>query len=287
MRRCSRTAPGPVSLNLYLTVLRSSAVALRRIARELQDWRFESDTLTSTAEIRLRAQQNGEARAALETALDIARRTGMAHCGSITLADRARTETRSKIIDEIEELLSTVAVSHNHWFERRQLIELGWELRDRRDERVVSRLSPRARLPFQLARSRLARTLAPNLHRRKDLGHGRRSRGREDGFRGRGGAWRPKNDSWPSLSQRTASTWALATPPGEATLEADNSGRGLLFSHDRAPSRVDRAPARRSHVGRRPHHRRGDGQALARTATPSRQFPQTSAIKGLWRLFHS
>ena len=149
---------------------RSSAVAPRRIARELQDWRFESDTLTSTAEIRLRAQQNGEARAALETALDIARRTGMAHRGSITLADHARTETRSKIIDEIEELLSTVAVSHNHWFERRQLIELGWELRDRRDERVVSRLSPRARLPFRLARSRLARTLAPNLHRRKDLG---------------------------------------------------------------------------------------------------------------------
>ena len=34
------------------------------------------------------------------------------------------------MIDEIEELLSTVAVSHNHWFGRRQLIELGWELRD-------------------------------------------------------------------------------------------------------------------------------------------------------------
>ena len=58
----------------------------------------------------------------------------MAYFGSITLADFARTEsdpqTRSKVIDEIEELLSTVAVSHNHWLGRRQLIELGWELRD-------------------------------------------------------------------------------------------------------------------------------------------------------------
>ena len=34
------------------------------------------------------------------------------------------------MIDETEELLSTVAVSHNHWFGRRELIELGWELRD-------------------------------------------------------------------------------------------------------------------------------------------------------------
>ena len=106
----------------------------RRITRELEAWRFESENLTYIAEIRLRARQTGEARAALETALDIARRTGMAYFGAWTLADFARTEpdpqARSKILEEIEDLLSTVAVSHNHWFARRQLIELGWELRD-------------------------------------------------------------------------------------------------------------------------------------------------------------
>ena len=106
----------------------------RRITRELEAWRFESENLTYIAEIRLRARQTAEARAALEAALDIARRTGMAYFGTITLANLARTEpdpeTRCKIIDEIEELLSTVAVSHNHWLGRRQLIELGWELRD-------------------------------------------------------------------------------------------------------------------------------------------------------------
>src|SRR5271165_33030 len=106
----------------------------RRIARELEAWRFESYSLTYIAEIRLRARQTGEARAALETALDIARRAGMALFGSITLAILARTEpdpqARAKFTDEIEELLSTVAASHNHWIGRRQLIELGWELRD-------------------------------------------------------------------------------------------------------------------------------------------------------------
>ena len=68
------------------------------------------------------------------TALDIARRSGMAYFGATTLAALARTEpnpqTRRRMIDETEELLSTVAVSHNHWFGRRELIELGWELRD-------------------------------------------------------------------------------------------------------------------------------------------------------------
>ena len=54
----------------------------RRITRELEAWRFESENLTYIAEIRLRARQTEEARAALETALDIARRTGMAYFGS-------------------------------------------------------------------------------------------------------------------------------------------------------------------------------------------------------------
>ena len=68
------------------------------------------------------------------TGLDIARRSGLAYFGGVTLATLARIEpdpqSRRKLIDETEELLSTVAVSHNHWFGRRELIELGWELRD-------------------------------------------------------------------------------------------------------------------------------------------------------------
>ena len=67
-------------------------------------------------------------------AIRIARETGMAYFGSITLAVLARTErdpqASEKILAETEALLSTVAVSHNHWLGRRQLIELGWELRD-------------------------------------------------------------------------------------------------------------------------------------------------------------
>lgn len=106
----------------------------RRITRELEAWRFESENLFLMAGAHLRAGQREESRAALVTALDIARRSGMAYFGAITLATLARTEsdsqTRRKIIDETEELLSTVAVSHNHWFGRRELIELGWELRD-------------------------------------------------------------------------------------------------------------------------------------------------------------
>ena len=106
----------------------------RRITRELEAWRFDSENLTYMAEIYLGAGDVGAARSALETALDIARRAGMAYFGAITLATFARSEpdpqSRRKILDEIEELLSSFAVSHNHWLGRRQLIELGWELRD-------------------------------------------------------------------------------------------------------------------------------------------------------------
>jgi class 3 adenylate cyclase/tetratricopeptide (TPR) repeat protein len=106
----------------------------QRITRELEAWRFEGENLTQIAEIHLRGGQFDEARAAIETAIRIARETGMAYFGSITLAVLARTEqdpqAREKILAETEALLSTVAVSHNHWLGRRQLIELGWELRD-------------------------------------------------------------------------------------------------------------------------------------------------------------
>ena len=99
----------------------------RRITRELEAWRFDAENLANIAEIRLRAGQVGEARSTIETALDIFRRAGMAYYGPIALATLARTEpdpqSRRKIIDEIEELLSTVALSHNHWLGRRQLIE--------------------------------------------------------------------------------------------------------------------------------------------------------------------
>ena len=106
----------------------------RRITRELEAWRFDAENLANIAEIRLRAGQVGEARSTIEAALDIFRGAGMAYYGPIALATLARTEpdpqSRRKIIDEIEELLSTVALSHNHWLGRRQLIELGWELPD-------------------------------------------------------------------------------------------------------------------------------------------------------------
>jgi class 3 adenylate cyclase/tetratricopeptide (TPR) repeat protein len=106
----------------------------RRITGELEAWRFESENLFLIAGADLRAGRRKEARAALATGLDIARRSGMAYFGAITLTALTRTEpdpkTRHEMIDEAEQLLATVALSHNHWFGRRELIELGWELRD-------------------------------------------------------------------------------------------------------------------------------------------------------------
>jgi hypothetical protein len=104
----------------------------RHLTRE--GWRFESENLYLMAGAYLRAARREDARTDLLTALDIARRSGRAHFGANILAILARTETdpsaRRKMIDETADLLSTVAVSHNHWFGRRELIELGWELRD-------------------------------------------------------------------------------------------------------------------------------------------------------------
>jgi tetratricopeptide (TPR) repeat protein len=143
----------------------------RRITRELEAWRFESENLNYMAEIQLRARETAEAKKALETALDIARRTGMAYFGPIVLANLARTEpnsqTRSTIIGEIEELLSTVAVSHNHWLGRRQLIELGWELRDPQmiefHASALDAYTQREPSPFQDAVIRRGRALARAL----------------------------------------------------------------------------------------------------------------------------
>jgi hypothetical protein len=105
----------------------------RRITRELEAWRFEPENLALVAEIHLRAGQREEARAVIDKALGIARATGMAYIGPLVLAHLARTEddasARQAFLDEIEALLKT-AISHNHWLGRRQLIELGWELRD-------------------------------------------------------------------------------------------------------------------------------------------------------------
>jgi class 3 adenylate cyclase/tetratricopeptide (TPR) repeat protein len=106
----------------------------RRLTHELEAWRFESENLFLMAGAYLRAGRREDARTGLVTALDIAKRCGMAYFGATILATLARTEAdpiaRHKTIEEAEELLSTIAISHNHWFGRRELIELGWELRD-------------------------------------------------------------------------------------------------------------------------------------------------------------
>jgi hypothetical protein len=135
------------------------------IARQIESPRFEAEGLAFVAEIDRLAGRKQEARAKIEAALALGRKSGMAFIGPIMLGTAALiaddVNERCAALDEADAILAAGAVSHNHLLFGRDAIEAcldmgDWERAGRYADRLAAhtRAEPLPSSDFFIARGR-------------------------------------------------------------------------------------------------------------------------------------